>query len=392
MASQSEVLDAQAKIDKINATNRRGGQARQQSQVESISQTEAQCNYIKRTIALIEKNENEKYINFALDLPNLNFLASKRFLKEMAVCFESPVFIAPLVRLLKTPTELHPNKVIVLDIFKNLVCGNEKVLIALNSPACDTYMTLLKNLMMNTKMAHARQNPSSQGVSTQMKQTLALQDKTVELFTYMFEQRRPTIIRDISCIGASSTLLKEQDLHIPLFISLPDIVAFFDDFAGEPVITPAMINVDDFISHIKDLRCWVKHFFAVSTIPELTRIKAMQRCMNLLIRVLKVVWREYFRVGYTEDGHPPCNADTKINYMLLIRTSLSFFDWLCINNKFQFLFNEESGRTNLAFIINTCNMILCQFRKPLSQTTDSLETAMPPMEDLTFNDRNNKAV
>lgn len=84
----------------------------------------------------------------------------------MAVCFESPVFIAPLVRLLKTPTELHSNKTIILELFKNLVCGNERVLIALNSPACDTYMTLLKILMMNTKMQHARQNPHSQGIST----------------------------------------------------------------------------------------------------------------------------------------------------------------------------------------------------------------------------------
>jgi hypothetical protein len=173
-----------------------------------LSQTEAQCNYIKRTIALIEKNENEKYINFALDLPNLNFLASKRFLKEMAVCYESPVFIAPFVRLLKMSTELHNNKMIILEIFKNLVCGNERVLIALNSPACDTYMSLLKILMMNTKLANARQSASS-SLSTPMRQTIQLQDKAVELFNYMFEQRRPTIIRDISCIGASSTLLKE---------------------------------------------------------------------------------------------------------------------------------------------------------------------------------------
>lgn len=70
--------------------------------------------YIKRTTALIEKNENEKYINFALDLPNLNFLANKRFLKEMAICFESPVFIAPLIRMLKTPTESFTNKEIIL--------------------------------------------------------------------------------------------------------------------------------------------------------------------------------------------------------------------------------------------------------------------------------------
>lgn len=32
----------------------------------------------------------------------------------MAVCFESPVFIAPLTRLLKTKTETHQNKVIIL--------------------------------------------------------------------------------------------------------------------------------------------------------------------------------------------------------------------------------------------------------------------------------------
>lgn len=311
----------------------------------------------------------------------------------MAVCFESPVFIAPLVRLLKMPTENHHNKVIILDIFKNLVCGNERVLIAINSPACDTYMSLLKILMMNTKLANARQSASST-LSAVMRQTLQLQDKAIELFSYMFEQRRPTIIRDISCIGASSTLLKEQDLSIPAFISLPDIMAFFDDFAQIEVIKPDMIHVEDFISLIKDLRCWIKHFFNQSTIPELTRIKAMQRSMNLLIRVVKVIWRDYFRdsMGSDDDKQPTVSADRKIDYMLLIRTCLSFFDWLCVNNRFNFIFNEESGRTNIAFIVNMCNMVLSQFRKPLASTTDSLSTAMPPMEDLTFNDRANKIV
>ena len=116
------------------------------------------CNFIKRTIALIEKNENERYINFALDLPNLNFLSSKRFLREMAIAFESPVFIAPLIRLLKNPEgiELHSNKILILDVIQNLICGNERVLIAINSPACDTYMTLLKMLMQSTKMQNAR--------------------------------------------------------------------------------------------------------------------------------------------------------------------------------------------------------------------------------------------
>jgi hypothetical protein len=42
-----------------------------------------------------------------------------------------------------------------------------------------------------------------------MRNHLALQDKAKELFIHIFEQRRPTIMRDISCIGAASTLLRE---------------------------------------------------------------------------------------------------------------------------------------------------------------------------------------
>jgi hypothetical protein len=51
-------------------------------------------------------------VSFALDLPNLNFSACKPFLKELAKCFESPVFIAPMIRLLKTenPNETYANK------------------------------------------------------------------------------------------------------------------------------------------------------------------------------------------------------------------------------------------------------------------------------------------
>lgn len=52
--------------------------------------------------------------------------------------------------------------------------------------------------------------------------------------------------------------------------------------------------MDDWVSLIKDLRCWIKHFYATSTIPELSRIKALQRCMNLLIRIFKVAWNHYY--------------------------------------------------------------------------------------------------
>lgn len=95
LVSQQEEI---TKEESESGSKKKRGQP-QQSSVDMMS------NYIKRTTALIEKNDNEKFVNFALDLPNLNFLSNKRFLKEMAICFESPVFIAPLIRMLKSPTE-----------------------------------------------------------------------------------------------------------------------------------------------------------------------------------------------------------------------------------------------------------------------------------------------
>jgi len=73
--------------------------------------------------------------------------------------------------------------------------------------------------------------------------------------------------------------------------------------------------------------------------------------------------------------------------MTIMRAALSLFDWLCINDKQIFLFNEECGRTNLSFIIQTCNLILSQFRKPKDKNA-----TMPTMEDVAFNDKENKKV
>lgn len=57
----------------------------------------------------------------------------------------------------------------------------------------------------------------------------------------------------------------------------------FDGWA-ESWYSVKKVKIEKLIDRIKDLRCWIKHFYNVSTIPELTRLKALQRCMNFLIR------------------------------------------------------------------------------------------------------------
>ena len=190
-------------------------------------------------------------------------------------------------------------------------------------------------------------------------------------------------------------------MAIPSFIKLPQIIELFvDKFAEikeiipERHLTEALID-ERYIPTIKDLKCWIKHFYHSSSHSELSKIKALQRCVNLLLRLFKAAWREYFFA--TEDQeideddrsqyvqmHPP-TFTRKFKYIELFRAILQLIDWLCLNNKFIFIFNEESGRTNLKFIMNTCNIVLGQFRRPVEN-----EGMMPNMEDLTFNDKVNR--
>ena len=59
-------------------------------------------------------------------------------------------------------------------------------------------------------------------------------------------------------------------------INLPDIVARFDEFSVlDSGLRADRIDIDVLTPAIKDLRCWVKHFYEESPIPELTKIKAL---------------------------------------------------------------------------------------------------------------------
>jgi len=149
------------------------------------------------------------------------------------------------------------------------------------------------------------------------------------------------------------------------------------DFDGwdESWYSVKKVKCEKLIVRIKDLRCWIKHFYDMSTIPELTRTKALQRCMNFLIRTFQMLWQDYFKVAAptpksgmnkkgtfenvvgdatkAQDSLP--SPAQKHNYIEVMRQVLHLFDWLCTQNRENFIFGEECGRANLAFVINTCN-------------------------------------
>lgn len=69
--------------------------------------------------------------------------------------------------------------------------------------------------------------------------------------------------------------------------------------------------------------------------------------------------------------------------MVLIKVGLQLIDWLCVRGQDHFIFNEQSGKYNIEFIIDKCNYALSAFRHPTTLTS-------VPLEDLTHNTKTNK--
>lgn len=117
-------------------------------------------------------------------------------------------------------------------------------------------------------------------------------------------------------------------------VNLPELVEFFDYEAMRPNLSARTINIKLYVGQVKSLRCWIKHFYKQSSIPELTRIKALQRCVNFLIRLTKLAVKEFFDQNIAEDS--PAKTKTGVkdeerrDYKLLIKSTLSLFDWICV--------------------------------------------------------------
>ncbi len=123
-------------------------------------------------------------------------------------------------------------------------------------------------------------------------------------------------------------------MQIPDLVNLPELMEFFDTESQRTNIVAKAIDIELYVDQVKQLRCWIKHFYKQSTIPELTRIKALQRCMNFLIRVTKVAIKEFFEQAITVDSPTKKKTDSepeeRRDYKVLIRTNLSLFDWVCV--------------------------------------------------------------
>ena len=95
-------------------------------------------------------------------------------------------------------------------------------------------------------------------------------------------------------------------MYIPSLIDLPDIMAFVDDFSKVDPLMPEQLAPQELMAMMKDVRCFVKYFYASSPIPALTKQNAIMRCVKQITRILNCAWSLFEGYEYvnTEDLTP----------------------------------------------------------------------------------------
>jgi len=171
-------------------------------------------------------------------------------------------------------------------------------------------------------------------------------------------------------------------------VSLPTIVEYVDalDLMGDD-LQAQHIFVDEFMAMVKDLRCWIKYSMESSPIPELIKMKAVRRCLNLILKVTKLTWLDYERLE-VERNESSSKNNQKVNermsdLLVLIKYNLALVDWLCNRKQESFVFNEEYGKRNLSLVIELTNNALSVFRRP------TMSQSRQPMEELAHNTTQN---
>jgi hypothetical protein len=157
-------------------------------------------------------------------------------LQMLSGCFESPMFIFPVVRLIKFKSEPYETKEAAVRILTSVLSGNEKCQLSCLSPITDTVSTLCKCLVVSTKTADKK---SGKTLATVLK--VLLSELLVNARNYILSAFKNT--------PGAEALLKEQGIVLPERVTLQTLAGF----KGSPVPDA---NISFLVQNLKN---WLVH-------------------------------------------------------------------------------------------------------------------------------------
>ena len=224
-------------------------------------------------------------------------------IKDLAICYESPMFIFPIVRLVRFKSEPYDTKESAIKILISILQGSEKCQLAALSPITDTISTLCKCLVVSSRTTDKKSNKS-------------LAPMLKDLLGRLLENARSYILASFKNTPGSEALLKEQGLVIPDKITLQTLYA----------IKPQTLSVDNNIrGFVQGLKNWLIHERATSSSNPKEQAVNLE-CFDFLRKSVDFYW-EIADILPREDRLIEASPSQIKLSKAKIQIILLFFEW-----------------------------------------------------------------
>jgi Ca2+-binding EF-hand superfamily protein/serine/threonine protein kinase len=226
-------------------------------------------------------------------------------LVEMAKCFESPVYIVPLVHLLKLKSEPYDNKEGIVRVLTCILRGSEQMLQAAQTPATDLISTLCKSLVIASRNSD---HSSSRVLAPLLKESLL----------DILDLARPSLIKAFEITPGAKALLRDQQIELrrpatmqTLLDGVPETVTV--DF------NPAELAVE--------LQRWLEHVYRQQGSSHPVAYSAVQRVVETMRHAIDLNWTA-------------AESQTHTQAKDRVARALEVLDWL-VANGFDYLWFRE---------------------------------------------------
>lgn len=254
-------------------------------------------------------------------------------LREMAICFENPMFIFPIVRLLKLKSEPHDTKEVAAKILVNILGGSEKCQLACLSPITDTISTLCKCMVVSMK--NAEKNTEK---NTDKKAVKNLPGIIKEMIGKLLAEARGFILANFKNTPGAEALLKEQGLIIPEKVTLQDL---------ERLIGEVMNLKHNIQGIVQGLKNWLLHEKLNGSFGAQEK-NVIDNCMKHLRECLDHYWN-YADIVPNEENYIERSQNQLRNAKEKIKLILLFFEWALFSDLDCGWFKSED---NVCWLVN----------------------------------------
>jgi Ca2+-binding EF-hand superfamily protein/serine/threonine protein kinase len=235
-------------------------------------------------------------------------------LVEMAKCFESPVYIVPLVRLLKLKSEPYDNKEGVVRVLTCVLRGSQQMLQAAQTPATDLIATLCKSLVIASRNSdHA----SSRVLAPLLRESLL----------DILDLARPSLIKAFEITPGAKSLLRDQHIELRRPATLQTLLE------GVPESVTVDFNPGELAV---ELQRWLEHVYRQQGSSHLVAHSAVQRVVETMRQAVDLNWTAAESQTHTQ-------AKDRVG------RALKVLDWL-VANGFDYLWFREPH--HLSWLMN----------------------------------------